>query len=333
MSDLYNLSVEGQVRAEQVKAAQTEELVAVLVLAIDLIVKRIQKQTKDLSSRPWNYRRSWLSSTRKLVVKELTQGVDEYLMDLRGTANVFSEFELFGMAAILGKKLIPVRGSAAFKAATDLPMSTGGQLLLDFVKSFTTSETNRIIGDLRMGTTQGRTNLELITSLRGTRRRNFRDGITITSKRNAQAIVETATQHVISVSRMQAWIKNGITEYEWVSVLDRNTTNVCRSLDGQSFEVGKGPIPPIHIRCRSTIYALTGSGSQAANDQDYYDWLKGRSARFQDSVIGPTRGKLLRDGGLTATEFADLNLSKSFRPLTLSEMRQLRPEAFEKARI
>jgi hypothetical protein len=53
----------------------------------------------------------------------------------------------------------------------------------------------------------------------------------------------------------------------------------------------------------------------------------------QDSIIGPTRGKLLRKGGLSSQRFAELQLSKNYKPLTLDEMKKLEPVAFEKAGI
>lgn len=65
----------------------------------------------------------------------------------------------------------------------------------------------------------------------------------------------------------------------------------------------------------------------------YYEWLKTQSVDFQNSVIGPTRGKVLRNGGLTADEFARLSLDKNFKPLTLDEMRSKRPEVFEEANV
>jgi hypothetical protein len=68
-------------------------------------------------------------------------------------------------------------------------------------------------------------------------------------------------------------------------------------------------------------------------DLSYYDWLKTQPTAFQDSAIGPTRGKLLRSGGLTAEEFARLNLGRNFEPLTLEAMRKLEPAAFERAGV
>lgn len=61
--------------------------------------------------------------------------------------------------------------------------------------------------------------------------------------------------------------------------------------------------------------------------------MKGQPANVQDSILGPTRGKLLRDGGLTSKRFAELQLSKNFQPMTLAEIKAIEPIAFEKANI
>lgn len=76
-----------------------------------------------------------------------------------------------------------------------------------------------------------------------------------------------------------------------------------------------------------------GQASQIAASVSYYTWLKRQSAAFQDEVLGPTRGKLFRDGGLSAKRFSELMLDRNFQPLTLEEMKALEPAAFRKAGI
>lgn len=110
------------------------------------------------------------------------------------------------------------------------------------------------------------------------------------------------------------------------------------------FKLGKGPVPPIHVSCRSTTIAefkddlkfLQEGRTRASilgkvEDQTYYDWLKKQSPEFQDTAIGKERGRLLRLGGLSSEEFARLNLGRDFQPLTLDEMREKDPVAFVKA--
>lgn len=143
--------------------------------------------------------------------------------------------------------------------------------------------------------------------------------------------------------------------YRWVSILDSRTSQICRSLDGQVFQFRKGPLPPAHPNCRSSIIAeiagrwlrrddkgrfakrderaATGAAGKEQVDGKvkYYEWLKTQPAAFQDDALGVTRAALFRKGGLSAAAFAKLNLDKNFQPLTLDEMRKLKPNAFKRA--
>ena len=55
-------------------------------------------------------------------------------------------------------------------------------------------------------------------------------------------------------------------------------------------------------------------GQQVSADLTYYEWLKTQPAGFQDAAIGPVRGKLLRNGGLSADRFSELQLGQNFQP-------------------
>ena len=204
-------------------------------------------------------------------------------------------------------------------------------------------------GAIRKGATEGQTNSQIVRSIIGTKKNNYRDGVLETTRRNAAAVVNTSMQNAASGARHQFFEKNSetIKRYEWVSTLDSRTSSQCRSLDGKIFEIGKGPTPPIHINCRSTTAPVieepwgfltdgqtrASATGQVDGDETYYSWLKKQPVETQDMAIGPQRGKLLRDGGLSSEKFGELQLSKSFEPLTLDEMRKLEPEAFKEAGI
>jgi hypothetical protein len=59
----------------------------------------------------------------------------------------------------------------------------------------------------------------------------------------------------------------------------------------------------------------------------YQDFLKRQPAKFQDDVLGKTRGKLFREGGLTVDQFAD----RAGNELTLAQLAASKPEAFVRA--
>lgn len=250
-------------------------------------------------------------------------------------------------AAIIGGVVNGASAGAAWLLAKTHPLQATGQLLDQFIETWTAREIAAVEAVIRNAHAQGWSMQQTITAIRGTRRTGYTDGLFGRLQRDVDTIVRTSIQHISNTARMAVYEANLdiVIGYRWVSTLDSRTSEICRSLDGQVFEFGKGPIPPVHPNCRSTVIPelketvnlLGGKTTRASKrgpvpaNWTYYEWLKHQPASFQDSVLGSTRGRLLRNGGLSAEEFARLNLGRTFKPRTLEEMRALRPEVFNQA--
>jgi len=288
-----------------------------------------------------------LAEVERIVADVLGRFTAEVTADLRDLA----AYEAGATAATLAeagfRPNVPTAGQL-WAAASAAPLAAGkGQLLAPFLQGFTASERDRIAGAIRLSVAEGQTVAQTVQVIRGTRAAGYADGVLATTTRNAQAIVRTAVAHVGSEARHATYGANSdiLAGYQWSATLDQRTSSTCRALDGRTFKFGKGPMPPAHINCRSSTIPVLKEEWRALNDgeqrasmdgpvdatQNYYDWLRRQPAAFQDSVIGPARGKLLRDGGLTPDRFASLQLDRRWRPLTLDEMRKLDPEAFRLA--
>lgn len=132
-----------------------------------------------------------------------------------------------------------------------------------------------------------------------------------------------------------------------VSELIVHNTPICQSRDGKVYPVDSGPRPPAHIRCRSTTAPVLKSwkelglaerdippGTRASMDgqvpeaETYQTWLKKKSPAFQDDVLGPTRGKLFREG-MSLDRFVD----QSGKEYTLKQLRSKDATLFRKAGI
>ena len=59
----------------------------------------------------------------------------------------------------------------------------------------------------------------------------------------------------------------------------------------------------------------------------YQDFLKRQPASFQDEVLGKTKAKLFREGGLNVDQFVD----RAGNELTMSQLAERKPDAFRKA--
>lgn len=277
--------------------------------------------------------------------------IDSFLGQMPAVADYESKFEARALASVMvgkGKKRIKTPpAEKAFREANKRPVQATGELLEHLVRDFATRAVTRINNVVRIGYEQGLTVPQIVSAIRGTKALRFKDGVTEVTRRQASTVVRTAVQHVASTARQVTWEKNSdlVQGVEWVSTLDGRTTTQCRSLDGKKFKLDEGPRPPIHANCRSTTApdldpafdfldegaTRSAAGGPVDANQTYYAWLKSQDSAFQDSVIGPTRGKLLRDGGLTSEQFAALQLDKNWQPLTLDEMKKLEPLAFQRA--
>lgn len=296
--------------------------------------------------------RALLGKLREAQLAIYQERNDEFTTQLEELAGNEADFEAelmtkMGVATVAGKTIQKIGAAEAYSAALRNPIQATGDMLEPFIKDLSAREVKRVEQEVMKSIAQGRTISQTVTAIRGTKKAKYQDGVLGRNWSDARTVVRTATQHVSSAGRKAMWEANSdvIQKYQWVSTLDGRTSQTCRSLDGQVFEIGKGPMPPIHPNCRSTTVpyfepgewdkGATRSSATGPVDQSttYYEWLKQQPAAFQDDAIGPTRGKLLRNGGLTSEEFSDLQLDKNFQPLTLSEMREKNPRAFEQANI
>lgn len=282
-----------------------------------------------------------------IYVSQTERMIDD-LMELADSEALFEQQLIteIGGAAGLPAKLFK-RTKKVWEFLVTKPLQATGDLLEPFIKDLSARQIKRINQEVNISVSQGRTISQTVQAIRGTKARNYKDGIISMNSRDARTVVRTATQQVSQTAREAIWEANRdlIDRYQIVATLDGRTSPQCRSLDQQVFEIGRGPVPPLHPGCRTATVpyfepsvwdeGATRSSLNGPVDQKttYYEWLKDQPASFQDDAIGPTRGKLLRNGGLTSEEFADLQLDKNFQPLTLDEMRKLNPNAFERANI
>jgi SPP1 gp7 family putative phage head morphogenesis protein len=83
-------------------------------------------------------------------------------------------------------------------------------------------------------------------------------GVVNGARQDNQSAISTALQH-LSTGVKETVIKKYAKYYSWVSVIDSRTTAICTQRDGTVYEMGEGPLPPAHIRCRSTIAPWDGT--------------------------------------------------------------------------
>lgn len=349
MSHLEEIAIRFQVQLEGLKTSNFREY-----NRISKNLEEVFRSAVGTTEITEMSRRQIESLIKKILLEQgdyIDDAVDDLIDSLQDLAKYSYEFEAGAIVAGSTVEVISERVKIAdlWKKVEEHPLSIDGSLMPHWMDKLSQVQLDATENLIRKSFAEGLTNRQMFQAFRGTKANRYTDGIVAKIGRSNETVIRTVMQHVNSVSRMKVWEDNDdiVKGYRWVSTLDSRTSSRCRTLDGEEFEIGKGPLPPIHPNCRSTTVPvldpvfeeLRGGLTRASasgpvrQTTTYYEWLQKQSAQFQENVLGETRAKLFRDGGISSAEFARLQLNRFFEPLTLEEMRRLKPLAFERAGI
>lgn len=222
-------------------------------------------------------------------------------------------------------------------AVTEKPFD--GRTLQQWFDKLGDSAQEKVAVGIRRGVTEGQTTQQISSGIMSSIQ---------TTRRQADAIVRSGVAHAANSAREEAFRANSnvIKGLQWTATLDSRTCLRCAPLDGQVFEIGKGPSAPLHVSCRCIKTAVTKSfrslgvdaddlpagtrasmNGQVAKDITYNQWLKRQPLDVQEMALGKSRAKLFREGGLDVNQFVNRNRVE----LTLDQIRQREAAAFAKA--
>ena len=236
-----------------------------------------------------------------------------------------------------------------------------GVLLKNVWSDLDVQKFKKVRQSIAQGYVEGKTTEQIIRELRGTRAKGYEDGIIQRDRRDVKAVVRTALVHIAGVAQDNVMEVNTdlLKALQWSATLDLRASAPCRIRDRLLYTPGDhkpighkvpwlaGP-GRLHWRCRSgqvpvlkshkelgidipeiVVDAQTRASmdGQVPRETTYSDWLKKQGAARQDELLGPTRGKLLRQGNL---EIADMYTARG-QLLTLNDLRMRDAEAFRRA--
>ena len=283
--------------------------------------------------------------TNAVAYQQVSQLIETELKDLVQYEAAY-QYQLFQSTLPVQVSVASVSVGQVYAAALARPFQ--GTLLKEALSGLEANKARMVRDAIRIGYVEGQTIQQITQRIMGTRALQYTDGLMETSRRDAAAMVRTAVSHTANFTRTKFYEENSdlLKGEKFLATLDSKTTIRCASLDGQIFPVGKGPIPPIHWNCRSTRVGVVKSwkelgidlpesavstraslDGQVPEDMTYSKWLRGRSAEFQDDVLGAARGKLFRANKIELDRFVDRN----GRMMTLDQLRKKNSEMFANA--
>lgn len=348
-SDQISDTIRNAVLLESLKSSEVEKF--------EPFLRQIDRSLREQlgGSELTEFKRARLDAMLKQVDEALGAILGEYTDQLQLDLMDVAAWQAGAEAAVIAAAMpsytatIPALSTlktAAFRSPLGVKGADGGKLLTPFIEDWSKSERSRVTGAIRQGWFEGKTNSEIMRTLRGTKDMKYADGLLAITSRNADAVTRTAVQHVASQARNQFARQNSdiLQGVKIIATLDGRTTAYCRAADGTEYAIEEGPRPPFHIRCRTSFILIlkdapsmgaladrSSMNGQVQADTSYYEWIKTQPAAFQDTVIGKARAKLFRDGGMTPEQFSDLQIGNNFKPRTLDQLRQMVPEAFDRA--
>jgi len=304
-----------------------------------------------------------LQSVRTLNLTAYQAIERELTAELRALADYEAGHQLELFRAEIPPQIVTRVGVAAvnveqvFAAAMSRPFQ--GRLLREWAADIGEARMVRIRDAVRQGFVQNESIGQIVQRIRGTRARAYKDGLLEIDRRGAEAVVRTAVSHTAGFVRDRFMEQNGdlVKAEVWTSTLDSRTSEGCRIRDGLQYTPGDhkpighkvpwlGGPGRLHWCCRSTAVPVVKSwrelgvpidemppgerasmDGQVPADTTFAAWIKRQSAARQDQVLGATRGRLMRSGGMDLPDFYD----NKGTMLTLDELRQRDAAAFRRA--
>lgn len=283
------------------------------------------------------------------LVELIQETVDAYTTglatELAETSTEIGVAEVLWQNALI-QAVIPIRWDTVVPTTPMLSAAIAnspldGVLLKDIVGRLGEGTKANLEKAIRIGIAEG----ESIDRIRARLRRVSDFSVT-----TANAVARTAVGHASNAGRQTYYDDNQdiIKGVQWVATLDTRTCASCMALDGKLQEVDKGPRPPRHINCRCTTIPVLRSmkelgfdlddfpastrasmNGQVPDSETFGTWLRKMPASVQDEALGPTRGKLFREGNLKVDDFVD----RQGDPYTLKDIKDREAAAWSKAGV
>ena len=243
-----DLAIKRQAILERVKSGQVADFAAE-IKAVERLIRQtlggLESEVSELSRTRLNEFLAQLQRDQAAIFVVASETFTSSLADIAAISMAQEIIDLERTVDVRGTLLDDFTKKDIWSRVRVRPMTTDGQLLEPWLKDFSRNEVRRVNNAIRSGAARGVTNRELVRSIIGTKSKNYQNGIMQISRRNASTVVRTSVQHVASAARDETWQANRdvIDRYKWVSTLDSVTSNICRTLDGQEYEFGEGPLP------------------------------------------------------------------------------------------
>jgi SPP1 gp7 family putative phage head morphogenesis protein len=260
-----------------------------------------------------------IDQVNRLRATAWVAAADTVTVELSSLAQAEAEDERDLLAAWFPSLNLSAAGMGVAALALAAPFH--GRDTRGWVDSVRASEAQRITRVVYAGVAAGQGPAAVARLVVGTRALRGRDGATQTSRNHLDTVVRTAVMHVAGRAKDALRAANAqlLTSEQYVAVLDDRTTSTCRNLNGRRFRVGVGPVPPLHMNCRSSrVLVLPEDIGGPVWEPEVYDaWLRRQPQAVRVELMGAARAA--RSQTVDEGSFTDYGA----RPMSLRQIRVL----------
>lgn len=230
------------------------------------IARRIRGDAEALaglsSSKEWKRLQALLAALEGIRKEGWKEASDYLLNEMEELAYVEPVAIDNTMQGILPVEVTTVLPSSDFLRAIALQRPFEGKVLKDWADSMAADDIRRIHSAVQAGMIAGEDHATIARRVVGSGPLVGADGVTQMTRKQIETVVNTAVQSIANGARDAYFNANKdiLSEEQFVATLDSHTTPICRALDGKRYDVGLGPRPPLHFRCRSLrVPAIDGA--------------------------------------------------------------------------
>lgn len=301
-------------------------------------LQRFEGKPPDFTSERWMALLEDIKAARAVAMKEYRTLTREELQTL-GTLEGARETSLLTAAIPIEVSFAAVAADQLRAIATSQPFQ--GRLLREWYQRLEAKDQAELKRVIQLGMTDGEPIDDIVRRVIGTRKKGYTDGVLSATRRDAQAIVRTAVNHVSNTARNYVWEANSdiITARIWSSTLDGRTSAICRARDGKgtptpgnTLPEGVLPLkpvnakPPAHINCRSVMIGYI-DGIGLVGKRPYVTDTRNRRRREIDfRKMAREQGRPIQD---IRREWAAENIGRVPADTTYEDFLRRQPAAFQ----
>lgn len=240
--------------------------------------------------------------------KQIARGYGTFNKEMLAKIKAFFLADYSMLKTLLGSvtKQSAAKAPAASKLWAKLlnqPSPGTGEEPKQLLRTFAASAYNGFAKLAKQAFAEKWTFADFIKALTGTKSLNYRDGLAGKWKNQLDATVRT---FISTASNFLNYTIGKILfdEYQWVSVLDERTTEICRHRDGNVYRYGNGPIPPAHYRCRSSIVPVIDRSVPVV--PTFGSWILRQPVTVMDDILGTNLAREARRGNASPDDLTSV---------------------------